>query len=59
LECQEIFHTFIQEHGYDLQKVKLLTAVIWINMAPLHEYPLSKFLFNFGKYHLYRALNNE
>jgi len=26
-------------------------------MAPLHEYPLSKFLFNFGKYNLTRALN--
>jgi len=59
LDCQEVFHTFIKELGYDLQRVKLLTAVIWINMAPLHEYPLSKFLFNFGRYHLYRALNEK
>ena len=59
LECREIFHKFIYEFGYDLRKVNLLTGLIWINMAPLHEYPLSKFLFNFGKYNLYNTLNNE
>ncbi len=57
LECQEIFHTFVKEQGYSLERIQLLTAVIWINMAPLHEYPLSKFLFNFGKYNLYKFLN--
>jgi hypothetical protein len=55
-ECEEILHSFIVKNGYDLKKVKILTALIWINMAPLHEYPFSTFLFNFGKYNLYKNL---
>ena len=55
-ECQEILHQFIIDKGYDLRKVKILTALIWINMAPLHEYPFNNFLFNFGKYNLYKQL---
>jgi aminoglycoside phosphotransferase (APT) family kinase protein len=55
-ECQEILHNFIIENGYDLKKVKVLTSLIWINMAPLHEYPFNNFLFNFGKYNLYKNL---
>tara|TARA_X000000368_G_C23043488_1_gene718067 strand:- start:1189 stop:2769 length:1581 start_codon:yes stop_codon:yes gene_type:complete len=49
------FDNFIKENNLDLIKIKILTAIIWINMAPLHEYPLSNFLFNFGKYNLYLA----
>ena len=56
LECREVFRTFIEENGYDFNRVETLTGMIWINMAPLHEYPLSKFLFNFGKYNLNKAL---
>lgn len=59
LDCQEVFHKFLSDNYYSVKRVKILTAVIWINMAPLHEYPLSKFLFNFGKYNLYRELSNE
>ena len=42
----------------DLNKVKLLTSIIWLNMAPLHEYPFNNFLFTFGKYNLYKNLKN-
>ena len=56
MRCKEILKSFIIENGYDLNKVNLLTSLIWINMAPLHEYPFNKFLFNFGKFNLYKAL---
>jgi hypothetical protein len=59
LECKQILKKFIDDNGYDYKKVEVLTAIIWINMAPLHEYPFNKFLFNFGKYNLYKALKNE
>ena len=55
-ECKELLHLFIKEKGYDLKKVEMLTSIIWINMAPLHEYPFNNFLFNFGKYNLYKNL---
>ena len=45
------------KNGYDLKKVEILTSIIWLNMAPLHEYPFNNFLFNFGKYNLYKNLN--
>lgn len=56
LRCKDLLHNFIIENGYDLKKVKILSSIIWINMAPLHEYPFNKFLFNFGKYNLYKNL---
>ena len=55
-ECKGVLHSFIKSNKYDLKKVKILTAIIWINMAPLHEYPFNNFLFNFGKYNLYKNL---
>jgi choline kinase len=55
-ECEEILHAFIIKNGLDLKKVKILTAIIWINMAPLHEYPFNNFLFNYGKYSLHKQL---
>jgi choline kinase len=58
-ECEEILHSFIAENGFDLKKVKTLSAIIWINMAPLHEYPFNNFLFNYGKYNLYKQLNKK
>lgn len=51
------YEKFIKENGLDLYKIKILMSLIWINMAPLHEYPLSKFLFYFGKYNLFLTLN--
>lgn len=59
IECQKILHEFIKDHGYDLYKIKVLTSIIWINMAPLHQYPLGLFLFYFGKYHLYKQLKRK
>lgn len=55
-ECRDILYKYIIKEGLDLKKVELLTALIWINMAPLHEYPLNTFLFTFGKYKLYNYL---
>ena len=57
LRCKDLLYNFIKENDYDLKKVKVLSSIIWINMAPLHEYPFNKFLFNFGKYNLYKTLN--
>ena len=50
------FDTFIIENNYDLKKIKILTAIIWLNMAPLYHGKLSEFLFYFGKYNLYLSL---
>jgi choline kinase len=51
------YESFIKENNYDNKKINILMSLIWINMAPLHTYPLNNFLFNFGKYNLYQNIN--
>jgi len=56
LECKDILRQFINQNFFDQAKVDVLTAIIWLNMSPLHEHPLDKFLFSFGKYNLHLAM---
>ena len=58
VSCKKILESFVLKNNLDFKKVETLTALIWINMAPLHEYPFNNFLFNFGKYNLKRSLND-
>ncbi len=59
VQCQEILKSFVISNGWDWNKVKIITALIWLNMSPLHSKDLSKFLFYFGKYNLYLALKEN
>lgn len=54
--AKQQFDSWCMDNNFDLKKINMLTAIIWINMAPLHEYPLNKFLFYFGKYNLFKEL---
>ncbi len=47
------FEEFVTNNNFNNDKINIIMSLIWINMAPLHDYPLSAFLFNFGKYNLY------
>ncbi len=53
----EDFDNFVNQNGMDLFKIKVLTSLIWINMAPLHHNPFNDFLFLFGKYNLFKLLD--
>lgn len=59
VQCQKVLFEFLEKDGYDRRKVKVLTALIWLNMSPLHHHPLDLFLFYFGKLNLWRALNEK
>jgi hypothetical protein len=50
------FDAFVEKNGLDLKKVKVLMALIWINMAPLHDLDIGSFLFYFGKLNLFLEL---
>ena len=50
--------SFVLAQNLSLLKVKALTAIIWINMSPLHHHPFDKFLYYYGKLNLWRALND-
>jgi dTDP-glucose pyrophosphorylase/thiamine kinase-like enzyme len=59
VQCQRALFEFLRENGYNIKKVKVLTALIWLNMSPLHHHPFDLFLFYFGKLNLWRALNGK
>ena len=56
LKQLEDFDKFILEKNLNLKKIKILTSIIWLNMSPLHEYHISKFLYYFGKFNLFISL---
>jgi len=51
------FDKFVIEKNLNLKKIKMLTSIIWLNMSPLHEYNISKFLFYFSKFNLFISKN--
>jgi hypothetical protein len=41
---KDIYEEWIIMNGFDLNKIKLLTAIIFLNMSPLHDDKFSKML---------------
>ena len=56
VECERKFENFVNNNKYDMRKVRFLTALVFLNIAPLHHYPYSEFLFYLGKYQLHSLL---
>lgn len=54
----KIFFNFIKKKKLNIFKIRLLTSLIFLNMAPLHEYPFDKMLFAHGKINLQKNLND-
>ena len=54
--CREKLHTWIVDNGLDFKKVQTLTAIVWLNMSPLHDYKMGEFLYYFGRLNLYKML---
>lgn len=46
---KKYYEKWIIDNGYNLNKVKTLTFIIYLNMTPLHEEPFDLFLFYFAK----------
>jgi choline kinase len=59
VECQEKLFCILANKGINTKKVKILTSVIWLNMAPLHEKNLGLFLYYFGKYNLNKHIKEN
>ncbi len=49
VECEHRFGVWLEKEGYDRKKVRVLTALIYLNIAALHHYPYSLLLFGLGK----------
>ena len=59
INFRNYFHNYLIKNGYDLNKVKLLSSLIYLNIAPLHDYPYNEFLFYYGKLSLTKVLNGD
>jgi hypothetical protein len=44
-EFKLVYEKWIVDNGYDLDKVKTITSLIFLNMAPLHEKEFGDLLF--------------
>ena len=53
LDFKYMLKDFCEYEQIDYAKIEILSSLIWINMAPLHEHSLDTFLYYFGKYNLY------
>jgi len=51
-----ILSDYISGNGYDLKKVRILVALIYLNMSPLHHYPFDKMLYSLGRGLLHEEL---
>ena len=58
IEAREEYESFLTKHGFDLDKIRIITALIFLNMSPLHQEPFNLMLYFMGKNKLYYALNN-
>ena len=56
IKCQGYFTEWLGEKGYDLHKVNILTALVFINNSPLHHFPYNLLLYYLGKSMLYDTL---
>ena len=56
-DCLRYFEKWIITNKFDLRKVKILTALIYLNISPLHHQPYSQFLYYLGKKMLSDELN--
>ena len=58
VECETLFFEWVKENNLEVDKIKILRSIIWLNMSPLHHHPFDLFLYYFGKYNLYQSLKN-
>ena len=56
LDCKTKLKEFCLKNNISYDEIEILTSLILINMAPLHEHPLDMFLYYFGKHNLFLNL---
>lgn len=59
MDCREVFIEFMNQNRFNGRTLDIITAIVCLNMSPLHEHPLSLFLYYFGRLLLYHALRRN
>jgi len=58
VDCENEYYAWLSHHGYEVERVRLLTALVFINIAPLHHDPYRLLLLALGKLLLKRSLDS-
>jgi thiamine kinase-like enzyme len=56
IEARDEYELFLESSGFDLKKIRIITALIFLNMSPLHKDPFGSMLYFMGKSLLYKLL---
>lgn len=59
IECEEYLKNWMKINSIDENKVYILTALIFLNIAALHHYPYSLLLFALGRKMLYEYVSKK
>ncbi len=57
IEAKDEYEAFLAASGFDLKKIKIITALIFLNMSPLHQGPFDLMLYFMGKSMLHKLIN--
>jgi len=49
IECEKILQNYVESHNLNWKKVKVITALIFLNIAGLHHYPYCHLLYYLGR----------
>jgi len=49
LECEDKYESWLSDQNYDVRKIKILTSLIFLNIAALHHHPYCLLLYALGK----------
>jgi len=55
VECEAYLEEWCKENGFSWHKVRVITALIYLNIAALHHHPYCELLYALGK----RMLKSE
>ena len=58
-KCEDQFKIWCKKSKFSYKKVRILTALIYLNIAALHHYPYSLFLYAIGKFMLKKELDKR
>ena len=58
-QCEKLLSEWCLQNNFSMKKIKILTSIIFLNIAALHHYPYSLFLFALGKSMLKKALSDN
>ena len=56
IDAKEMYLKFIKSKSLNLQKIKILTSLIFLNMSPLHQDPFDHLIYFLGKKMLFETI---